>query len=97
MDCDRCGDYIEEFAVCPDCVTELEQQIKRTPLELAAGDLLKAAEFALRILLQSQDCYEDYAQRTINDLSLAIQKVKTLNNPSPQANPLGSDAHKFSP
>jgi len=27
MDCDRCGDYIEEFAVCPDCVTELEQQI----------------------------------------------------------------------
>jgi len=38
MNCDRCGIGIEEDieVICSDCLTELERQVERTPLELAA-------------------------------------------------------------
>jgi len=93
MNCDKCGEYIEEFAVCPDCVTELEQQIKRTPVELAAGELLDMCEKSLEYFVQ-----RDAQHNTISGIALklinVIGRVKTPNNPSPQSNPPAQDEHK---
>jgi len=52
MDCDRCGNEIEDYAdvVCDQCILDLQVQARRTPVELTAEDLLKACIDAQKTL-----------------------------------------------
>ena len=86
MNCDRCGIEIEEDieVICSDCVTELERQVERTPLELAAEDLfIKAKKVVKFHYIHTQEFME------LKDLIIKIQ-----DNPLPRPNPPGSDVHK---
>lgn len=84
--CDTCGNDFEE-GICMDCVTDLRAAAKRTPVELAAGELLNICK----------DIYNDeiaLGSRTRKILREIISKVQ--DNPSLQANLAESDADKFS-
>jgi len=107
MNCQNCRNEIEDFAICSDCEIELRRLADRTPVELAAEDLLKACEAIVRD-------YEDEDSNMIIDpascvhipnhtdlcpywlAKQAIQKAKFPNNRSVLKSPSGPDEYKSS-
>ena len=98
MICDHCEEEIIGDAICLDClnIALLENQpkeVKKTPLELAAGDLLDLCEKSLEYFVQW-----DVQHKTISGIALKLQaviaKTKAQDNLSPLPNLPGPDVHK---
>ena len=95
--CDNCGNDFEE-GICSDCELDLRAAAERTPVELAAGELLNA-------LKDLQKAIREYGLLDIKKrFSLCVADAqanttiaKVQGNPSPQPNPLVQDEHKSAP
>ena len=111
MICDHCEEEIIGDAVCLNClkIAIFENQpkkVKKTPLELAAGDLLDACEKAkdrletyiimYNEIVEDEDLFFNVSKE-VAFLNTIIIKVKTQGNQSPQANPPAQDEHKSAP
>jgi hypothetical protein len=102
LDCEICGNEFDE-GICMDCEVDLRAVASRTPLELAAGDLLDACNSAKRFIrngigfgyIKMPDEKTDPAYETLPQIETAIAKAQ--DNPSPQANLSAQDEHKFAP
>lgn len=106
MICDHCEEEIVGEAVCLDCleIAIFENQVKKTPLELAAGDLLKMCKGLIHranCMLQSHQCVEHTDSECCDRVYMLdmIQEseeiiTKAQDNPSPQPNPAEPDECK---
>ena len=101
MNCDRCGIEIEEDieVICSDCVTELERQAERTPLELVAEEMFKIletlAESVQEITKGTPDRHDyEYLETDVIRAFDFLKKIKAQDNLSPLPNPPGPDVHK---
>ena len=90
MRCEDCGSEAE-IGYCFECDVLREGRINRTPVELAAEDLLKACEYTI-------DKLRLVKGKTFNILPIiaAIEKAKAQDNQSNQKNPSAQDEHKSS-
>jgi len=100
--CDHCEEEIVGDAICLDCleIAIFENQVKKTPVELAAGDLLNILRDIedRHYMLDGCPCPGcKLCERNREIIEKANNLLKALNNQSPQANPSAQDAHKSAP
>jgi hypothetical protein len=91
MNCEECGNEINDYALCSDCVTELKLQVQRTPVELAAEDLLNACEQVIDIITPSKlkgTIKENFSEQAVlaqlSRVLIAFKKVNPNNQSIPK-------------
>lgn len=97
MICDHCEEEIVGDAICLDCfhIALLENQPEKTPLELAAGNLLNALKDLQKAVREHNllDIKKRFSLCAA-DAQANTAIIKAQGNPSPQPNPAGQDVHK---